>query len=658
MLDFTSFLESRDEDLWWNYLETILERNEDDIAGLQVKDGKWEGLDGSGTATFYFNVEGDDCEDVDDRNKKPGCYKVIISGSDNDPSYGVSVAFYRANSTSDVRGGFGPKVFDAVRKAIYDYIQKRNPAALNWSPVQRSSAPQPGKANTPQARQSAYEIWSVKALWPEKYVSFRENNWLRRDIYDKMFVPKGFPKVPEVLDRNSLPGDKRKALRAFREKVNHPDVQAKFSEVEDDIRQERARAQQEEHRRREEERQRQLQSFLDNPEQNPNDLKKGDQVHVDDWDALLNSTTFDYLITGYNRVYLKNLFDDGRAHGVINSIDIHRDILYAVVDMHGTDYYIALRDLKKDSEEADNARKARVSERMKQALENPSINPEGFAEGDKLIFVANGGPNDNGNGRVGVWKDLAYDSSHKLIFGTIEWKPDEGLTSYARSMPASTSNTRLDDPNVKKYTPENVEKFKKAMEDYEKSRLEEKQRAFANPQMNPLGLKEGDKVIMTTRDLPGAVAQIDSVSVSDRGLMGNLTYLPDESTSTAKEKLSNMVSLKTRAWLHHSSLSKYSPEAVQRLKVMYDAEARRADQEQQRQAQRQQDIAARGATMNTAGFSQGEAVTVTAGPLSGKHGVIENFRVRNNRTYAIMRSARGPMEVEVTLLSRYGEEEF
>ena len=158
---------------------TLHERSASDIRAIKPKDGKWVS-----PYTYEFNVPGDDCG-------KERCYSVTFSGG----TEGVSISFYRDGSVKDFRGGFGLKVFDGVRVAILDFIEKHNPDKLAWSPVRRST--KTGPAKTPEARKEAYDTLSIKAMWPDLYVGINPTEWIRRDLYDTVYVGKGYPPVPD-----------------------------------------------------------------------------------------------------------------------------------------------------------------------------------------------------------------------------------------------------------------------------------------------------------------------------------------------------------------------------------------------------------------------------------------------------------------------------
>lgn len=622
MKNFTSFLESRDEDLWWYHFDVILEKTEDEIANIQVKDGKWINLN-SGPAQFQFNVEGDDNCSLE------RCYAVNISGDDHDPFHGVSIAFTRDNRYDDQRLGFGPKVFDGIRKAIFDYIKARNPASLSWSPIQRTSRPGEGKANTPEARKNAYEIWSLKALWPHLYVSFHENHWIRRDLYDKHFVPKGYPPVPEDIDKDTAPGIKRKALRAFREEAAKHSGSPKESEVHQSLSQEAGRARQEERERRRRQEEERLRDMMNNPQQNPHGLKVNDEVHIEDINDLNSDSDYQSAFSSSETAALLNAYRRGDTGGKIEEISVYYNMLVGRLEMGGRQYLLPLRLLKKDTSEGKQQREQRRKEFIEGKLADPSINPQGYKKGDKVIFSGQ----NSFAGAVAEITDIQYDSYWNEIKVDLKFLPDEALLDSARSLVDPMTGVAGNSSSMVKYTPENVEKFKA---DIERKKREEAETVF-NPRYNPLMLKDGDKVIVDAGDLRGAVARVTDIKYRDGHLVATMVWIPEECTAFARR---NLPGRSQQIPLTRPFLKKYSPEAIEQLRLQYDNEARR-----------QQATATRAATMNTQGHDQGDRVRVTAGPMRNTIGNIDNFRVRNNRTYAILNTPRGPVEVDVALLS-------
>ena len=222
MYNFISFLERRDDDLWFRHYETISEMSMAELEARKPKDGRWED-----STTFVFNIEGDDCGGSGPMDER--CYKVVF----NYMGPYVDVSFKRNNEYKDERRGFGSQVFMGVQYAIMEFVKKNNPDYLVWNPI-KTSTPNPvtGQITNPEGRRDAYEIFAIKSLLP-MYVSKEVNVWMRRDIYEKEFVPEGYPPIPEGLSTDSSPLEKKKFLQSIRDAVMQvKEKKAKKSEEE------------------------------------------------------------------------------------------------------------------------------------------------------------------------------------------------------------------------------------------------------------------------------------------------------------------------------------------------------------------------------------------------------------------------------------------
>jgi len=234
MYNFISFLERRDDDLWFRHYETISEMSLAELEARKPKDGHW-----LSPSQYQFNIEGDDCG-----NKF--CYDVFFGGD----SLKTTISFKRASNYKDERLGFGNEVFNGVQYAIMEFIRNKNPSYLTWQPIiTRAVNPVTGKVTNPEGRKSAYEIFAIKSLFP-LYVSVKMNEWIRKDIYDKQYVAKGFPSIPENLTTESSPLEKKKFLQTIR------DVNEKSPQNSEEAFSNQHRAhEQEQERQREEDRQ-------------------------------------------------------------------------------------------------------------------------------------------------------------------------------------------------------------------------------------------------------------------------------------------------------------------------------------------------------------------------------------------------------------------
>lgn len=257
------------------------ERSVSDIRAIKPKDGIW-----AGPWNYEFNVPGDDCG-------KERCYSVRFG----EGSGGTSISFYRDESVKDFRGGFGLKVFDGVRVAILGFIEKFNPTKLTWTPVRRTT--KTGPAYTPDAREDAYDTLSIKAMWPDLYVGISPTEWIRRDLYDTVYVGKGYPPVPDDARKT------KKSINSFRSLVqavvekerrdaqDEREAQMRRADASDDpetniVQRREAERQAALDQERERERRRLqdlwargLDAMLADREFNPNGVSIGDTVHID-----------------------------------------------------------------------------------------------------------------------------------------------------------------------------------------------------------------------------------------------------------------------------------------------------------------------------------------------------------------------------------------
>ena len=168
----------------------LIEMGISEIEARKPKHSEWSG------DLFYFDVEGDDCS-------PKYCYFVYFEELSKRNAY--EVEFSRLNNKSkDERRGVGNEVFNAVKYAILEFIRKKNPEYLTWSPVKTKVVnPMTGQVTNPEGRRDVYEGFAVRSLFP-MYVSVRVNEWMRRDIYDRDYVSSGYPSIPDNMSSASL----------------------------------------------------------------------------------------------------------------------------------------------------------------------------------------------------------------------------------------------------------------------------------------------------------------------------------------------------------------------------------------------------------------------------------------------------------------------
>jgi len=196
MKTFFEYLKLKDDYLWLS--ETTIVRT--DV--IKPKYSEWSRYN-----LFYFDVEGDDCS--------PNiCYLVYFEEL---KSNSYEVEFRRgSNNSKDERRGVGMLVLGAVFYAIDEFVKNNKPDYLIWSPSKTKTAnPVTGIITNPNGRRDAYDILAIKVLFPS-YVSVKINEWMRKDIYEREYVPKGYPSIPENLTIESSPLEKKKFIQNIR----------------------------------------------------------------------------------------------------------------------------------------------------------------------------------------------------------------------------------------------------------------------------------------------------------------------------------------------------------------------------------------------------------------------------------------------------------
>jgi len=551
MFNFIDFLHERDDNLYMNFFDIIIERSESEIENIQPKDGHWKKIQ-SGFGEYVFNVEGDDCVIYGVKNDP--CYKVTISGNDNDHNYGVSIAFTRGSSYSDYRGEFGSKVFDGVHKAIYEYIKQNKPIALNWSPISRTSVnPVTGAITNPEARSKAYEIWSIKSLFPEKYVSFKPNLWISRELYDKFYVPQGFPAVPKDLTSESTPGNKNKFLKKMREEHNNPENRQARVRASDAVDQYRATREREEAERQRQEEQRRLDQMISDPNHNPNNLAVGSNVYLDiDENNYRTKSLNSNFYTSYELRNHKNYFEDYNSDKCkilnfkIKKFDdkffLVSTIKFAANLNDNYEFDVLVGDLKKYSSEHEEEFKLKAKEELQKFIDDARYNPNNFKVGSKVIMQqhAMAGFVQPLLGAVGTIEKISFDYDRDYLYADIIWNSDESLTDIARrtiSQFPKATKMNISQGRLLLATPQNIEKLKndieqkdqqlqvrrqeeeerrRRQEEEEKRRREEEERfqqrsatrAERGAQIDTLGFSVGQQVTVTAGPHAGKSGQI------------------------------------------------------------------------------------------------------------------------------------------------------
>lgn len=606
----------------------------------QPLDAKW---DHDGT-TYRFNVPGDDCSTCPCTTGNDGigrCYSLDISDYG---ARGISVAFFRGGSTSDMHKGVGMDVFKGVLRGLSDYISTHKPTSISWSAVRKSVAnPHRKEIVNPEARAHVYEGWAVRHLFPEKYVGM-QGKWIRRDIYDKEYVANGFPPVPEGLTDASGPSEKRQALESMKQKAqaNQEEIHRRETERQEAEnrrqREEEERRREEIRRQREEAQQRRLERLrqeLEDPEKNPNGIQLDDVVYLQNPD---DYNDYDYA----NRVGKVIQFMHGdRYEG--DSDNLSAQVQWSSSEDEnvfdgGTRWFHVTR-LKKETPEGKAERERRRQEKLEAALSDPEKNPNGVREGDEIITHMADNPHSTQHGLLGKIKKIVL--GRYGISAYVDW--DDHAKEVLRradwmNLGAESFRTINGLGYLKKATPEEIQRTRQARRQFDIDQEVERNRqrmsrprgpeiqqpadlnAIVNHPSNPLHLKPGDHVIydgyVRGRRGYGAVHKgyIVSIEQSDENRLEAEIRLHG---STARRPI--------RVWNISQLQRDESPESQAIL-------AR-----QQAQQQRQQRLS--GAT---GGHNIGDTVSVVSGIHRGKSGRIISFRMSGQNASAVIAQLEGP----------------
>lgn len=602
------------------------------VESHQPMDGQWD-EDGD---TYRFNVPGDDCNTCSCTRGKDGvgrCYSLEIGGT---PESGISIAFYRGGSTSDAHKGVGMDVFKGILRGLSDYISTHKPAKIYWSAVRKSS-PNPFRKQivNPEARAHVYEGWAVRHLFPEKYIGM-QGNWIRRDIYDKEYVPNGYPPVPAGLTDNSNPSEKRQALEDMKEKarLNQEEIarrQREREEAEEARRAEEEARRREEIRRQREEAQRRrlerLQQELQDPEKNPSGLQVDDIVYLKDPD---DNYDYDYA----NRIGKIEQFMHGdRYEG--DSDTLSAQVRWASdeedADFSGGIKWFPIVRLKKETPEGKVERERNRQEKMTAAIADPEKNPNGVQEGDDIITQMDN-PHSAQHGLLGKLKQIKM--TRYGIEAYVDWDDAAKETLGYRH----ENSVRME--FLKKATPEVVRQVQQARRQYDIDQEIERNRerhsrpvgpeieqpedlqAVINHPGNPLHLKPGDHVIYD-----GYVRGRRWGSGAHKGYIVSINVSRwDENRVEAQIRLHGSTARRpVQVWNISQLQRDESPESQAILA-----------RQQQRQ-QRQQRLS--GAT---GGHNIGDSVTVVSGIHRGKSGRIVSFRMSGQNASAVIAQLEGP----------------
>lgn len=579
------------------------------ILAHQPQDGVWEPpLNRPGSHTYYFNVPGDDCSDTNTSGMP--CYKVVVSGGEDN----VSISFKRGSGGYNDEGrGVGKLVMMGVLHGLAEAIEAIKPKQIAWSAVQKTKPnPVTGKIENAEARASVYDKWAIRNLFPDKYIG-GDGRWIRSDIYNQDYVPKGYPPVPENVTADSSAAEKTAVIEQIREKIkgNQEQITRAEREIEEERERRRNAERLERERERRELRERWLQQAIADPQRNPNGIAVGD------------------LVTKNNH---GNDYDDSRHH-IVGKVDKftlgyygdgpENDELY-VFAKFGTEeepenYTYNRRMLASTLVKETPETKQQRDQALQQAIANPEKNPNGIAVGD-MVFLSDHGRdyNDRYHSPIGKVERIKIGErgygrgEDEDIYADVKFGTEDSPDDYAHGRAIKISR-------LLKETPE-------ARQQREQQRQAEMQAAIADRTKNPNGVQEGDDIVTF---IPG------NPTSKQNGLTGKLIKLTlKKRTMTFRSDTTGTYLLAKIEWDEHSkeilgynaekelspeNIRKRTPEEMERIRqarINHDIEQeieRRREREGRNAPQHQEaDPSIIGDTENNPqGLKPGDYVVVT-----------------------------------------------
>lgn len=608
----------------WRWEKIIVEGVDDH----QPLDGRWEhpldAANANGYANYYFNVPGDNCRGY---NGKP-CYTVGFGGN---PASSVSISFSRDGSYSDQNTGHGTEVFKSVLKAVGEYIKALKPAALQWSPVSKTTTnPVAGKIINADARKNIYDKWSIRHLFPNKYVGLA-NKWIRRDIYDSDYVTKGFPPVPTEISADSPPGTKAKALEDMRVGIEANKAEIARLQQERETAERRRQEQEQEARRREQEREaaERLAAALQDPAQNPHGVAKDDVVfihdhnstHESEYTARIGKIT-DLRISPYHR---------GEHNVLTASVKFIQD--ENDEEFRGYSESLPARRLKKETPEEKASREQLQRDRLADLVNSQNHNPHGVQEGDSIITVIEGSPTSNQNGLLGTLKKFIREVrwGETNLTAKIDWD-----AAAVAVIGAYNAERPINPKSLRKATPEQIASIHRARREHEieqevqRNRTRQQRHIAAADQ--PGTAEAFPEELLNHPGNPNHLRPGDYVVISGhwqhRGRKGIIQSIKkryyDDTTLEAEVKF-------------HNSRTRWNPTfTLNSMERDTSAETLELQTRAQNRAARAQQVAS-----NTGGHEIGDEVTVASGLHRTKTGRIINFRRSGTNVTAVVQPLEG-----------------
>lgn len=639
----------------------LLEMTAEEAESIRPKDGVWT----SGNR-YDFNVEGDDGSDCYMGNSQP-IYSVTFGSGGDEITSPVSIAFFRCGGIKDVGKGFQKPVFDAVQKAIYEYIKKNNPASLSWTPVGKSKRDPDAKVKNPEARKYVYDLLSKRSLFPQKYVSLNIDQWIRRDLYDKYLVPQGFPPIT-LTDKSSLK-EKNTELEKLRNAARQDSDT--FGKIYQAANQHREFMQQEY--------QEKLNSAMTDPEKNPQGLKVGDKVEfkIEENDFLAGKKSAEWLRNIHwsafrpdqGIIYKYGIIQDDKS--LQNSEHRRRsgENSFLIVKVKFFEDYLTNDSILYDFPIVDlykinnfEERKQQQIDKTNEEIADPDNNPKQIKIGDKLILGdLNNPPSYDSPSQLaklfGIVGEVKNIKKIRTYYGysfnaEIAINKDDCLTKKAKEVADIRSSLNIDiksnEEHINLYNAENVAKVKEhdrrqtdlqtvssqrrrferaAQRDEEMRRIQaaattpEIQRLIDAPE-NPEKIKPGDRIKIKTNE-----------ETSQEGLGWLNSRLAGRDAVVTNLQINWRGSIQVYFKIVRSTIE--SNLQINYVKKVVDETVLARHSRAAARAEVRQRIASGEAT---GGRNIGDRTTVTSGPHRGKSGIIMGWRQTGQYLYAKIRT--------------------
>jgi ribosomal protein L24 len=624
MLQFKNYIENKEN--LYDFENLILEFM--DSENFVPKNGIW--AKSNGGWSYYFDVEGDNCEDLHSGSGseyKGRCYQLNLSG---DPNRSTSISFYRGGSVSDSGRGVQINLTKTILRAISEFIEKKKPRYFSWSPVLKTKVnPVLRRIINQDARGKLYDKFFVDKYFPE-YVPIGPKHWTSRENYEKFYVPYGYSPIPENITKNSQRSEKMQVIENLENfklgnagEINRRNYERSDAEYRDEMEQARKKQREQEEK---------VQKVLNDPQQNPDQIKISDLVDVKHSENIGGNETESYTV-GIVKEFLMsspegpNLSDE-KLSAIVKLSDDDGESFY------GPSKTIPLSELKKETPDSKQEREEKNRRKLEILLRNPELNPNKISENDQILIFMPRNPTANGNGLMGTVEKIVFkkDYSQGELYAKIKW--DESTIEKMRSMDAYRSPSDL--VTLKyliKNTPDAQREIERKKREIEiENQISRRQRLHSRRSRHDQDMAE--RLTQTPEEIerltnhpsnPNRIKPNDFVKITagyNRNKKGTVISV----RSYAYDENRLVVSVK----LHRSYRIVSEP--------LYNIEkdmSENAVRIQNRQRRRQE------IGSMSRGFQIGDMVRVTSGRYRDKTGRILSFRLVNNVLSAVLTPLEG-----------------